>query len=685
MGFSTNMTRPESRIRKVPARAVLLSAGALLVPVLGALKLPNALGEYGALLWLLALVPAFLLAYYKGWRGVATALAAGMATLSLTQVAASWLLLRIPDLLLGVVVAYLAIAMGIGLLAEFLHRDRDLVEDMAFTDILTRLPNRRHARVFLENEFAAAQRGRVLSVVIFDLDHFKRYNDSYGHQVGDEAIRAFADVLARTTRRMNLSGRFGGEEYVSVLAGSDTQGALVFAERVRMALRAQHLGDPPLTVSAGVATFVPAMHSVDELLAAADHALYQAKRDGRNCVRVFTGSGEGVGTHIGGARAPASEEGDHARESSEVGMTGPDASLLPDDISHFGTGKKILLVEDEDQVRELLVTYLVSEGFEVAEAVDASQAFLQLRSEYDVVVSDLNLPGASGHEVVSAAKSRWPATQVLVITGLQDAQVAAAALNAGADRYLFKPFGMPELRGQLVDALARRERIILEQKSRRELSAEGVARADRARESVVRGTRALVLAAEVRDPYTRGHSTRVSAYSAILAAALDPDEDIIDRERLRLACELHDIGKIGVPDSILNKVGPLTEKEARIIQDHPRVGRRILEPLLDDDLVLGVVHWHHERWDGSGYPDRLVGDATPSAARIVGLADALDAMTCPRAYREEIEWEEALRRLRAASGSAFDPALIAYLDEVLPQLTRVHEIAPSSRNRSFRD
>lgn len=668
------MTRPDSRARPVPLRALVLSVAALAVPVVGALVFPEALGEHGALLWLLSLVPAFLLAYYKGWRGVATALALGMATLSLTQAVAAWFLLRIPDLLLGVVVAYLAIALGIGVLAEFLHRDRDVVEDLAFTDPLTRLPNRRHALVFLGNEFAAAQRGRMLAVALFDLDRFKEYNDTYGHQAGDEAIRSFADVLARTTRRMNLSSRFGGEEYMSVLAGSEAEGAMVFAERVRMALQAQHLGDPPLTVSAGVATYDPSMSSMDELLAAADEALYQAKRDGRNCVRLFHGGGATVVALPDGETEGASPPSSTPPPGGHAATAGPGATVhVPPE---FGAGRRVLVVEDNDQVRNVLTAYLREEGFQVAVAVDARKALLELRNEFDVVVSDLKLPGASGHDVVSAVKARWPATQVVVITGIQDAQVAADALNAGADRYLFKPFGMPELRSHLVDALGRRERLLVEARGLQAAEGEARERADQVREAVVRGTMALVRAVEVRDPYTRGHSARVAAYAAVLANGLDPEGELLDRDRLHLACELHDVGKIGVPDVVLNKLGPLTPDEVLKVQAHPRVGRRILEPLLDDDMILAVVSWHHERWDGSGYPDRLVGETTPVAARVVGLADTLDAMTCPRAYRDAIEWDEALRRLRAASGTGFDPALIAHMETALPQLKRIHDLAP---------
>ena len=274
-------------IDPVPIRALLLSLGALSIPVLGALAIPDTLGEFGALLWLLALIPAFLLAFYRGWRGAATALAFGMATLSVTQVVALALGLTIPSTLVGVVIAYVGGALGIGWLAELLHQQRGAAQALAYTDNLTHLPNRRRVRIVLENEFAAAMRGRPLAVVLFDLDNFKEYNDHYGHAAGDEALKVFGGVLLETTRQMNISGRFGGEEFLSVLAESSSDGAMVFAERVRASLRAAGLGKGPLTVSAGVAAFHPGMKTPDELLAGADHALYRSKREGRDCVRLF--------------------------------------------------------------------------------------------------------------------------------------------------------------------------------------------------------------------------------------------------------------------------------------------------------------------------------------------------------------------------------------------------------------
>jgi putative two-component system response regulator len=662
------MTRPDSRSRQVPTRALVISLAALLFPAVAPFVVPEALSRYAPFFWLLALLPAFLLAYYRGWRGVATALAAGMATLSLAQAVSLWMGRSVPDLLFAVVIAYLVIALGIGWLAEVLHRDRDEVEDMAFTDILTHLPNRRHARVFLENEFAAAQRGRLLAVVLFDLDHFKRYNDSYGHQAGDEALEEFARVLARTTRRMNLSSRFGGEEFVSVLAGSDADGSAIFADRVRMALRALSLGDQPLTVSAGVASYHPSMRSPDELLAAADHALYQAKHEGRNCVRIFGRTGLEAVDEARGRGLAAGEAGAARAGAAAAGPQPP-----PQQITGFGQNRTLLVVEDDRQVRELLATYLEREGFAVSQAASVALGVRALREEFDGVITDIRLPGAGGNEMVAAVKSRWPSTQVIVITGLQDAQTAADALNAGADRYLFKPFGMPELRSHLVDALVRRDRALAERAQRPPPDPAADQRDVRVREAVLRGARALVRAVEARDPFTAGHSERVSAYADILADGIDPDGELLDRDSLRLACELHDVGKIGVPDVVLNKESDLTTEEFAAVKEAPRTGRRILGPLLEDDLILAIVSWHHESWDGNGYPDGLSGETIPLGARVVGLADALDAITSPRAYRPARPWEIALTQIRERSGGQFDPAVVEVFESALGRLREAYD------------
>jgi putative two-component system response regulator len=679
--------------RSVPVRGLGLSLVALVVPVLSTLAFPDRLGDAGPLLWLLALIPAFLLAYYRGWRGAATALALGMAVLSVTQAVAVILSLGIPDLLFWVVVLYLGIAMGIGWVTELLHRQRAQVESLALTDLLTRLPNRRHARAFLLNEFGAAERGRPLCVVLFDLDNFKAYNDKWGHQAGDEALRGFAEILLSTTRRMNLSSRFGGEEFLSILAGSEVEGALTFTDRVREQLGRMGLSNGPLTVSAGIAAYHPTMKSPDELVAAADLALYRAKTDGRNQVRVFGQPGTtpptadepadgspatAAATGYAPGGAPSGDPDGERLPATGLVRDDPDSGI-PEWRAGFGEGRRVLVVEDETDIRDMMVRYLEGEGFRVQEARDTLEGRAALATEFDVLMTDIRFHGPPGTELIAVTKARWPRTQVVAITGLRDAHIAAQALKAGADSYMFKPFGLPELQARLVDCLARRDRDMERVSLERDLSPEAEARSAKARSAAVAGARALVRAMEARDPHTRGHSQRVGEYAVVLADVLAVNSQELNRDELRLACEFHDLGKLGVPDRILNKAEPLTPEEMEEVRKHPRAGRQILEPLFPGSLIRSVAAWHHERWDGEGYPDGLPGEVIPLPARIVAVADALAAMTSDRAHRPSLPWNDAVSELRREAGTRFDPGVVEALDEALPALKRIHDaaVAPS--------
>ena len=593
--------------QRVPPRAVVISAAAFGVPMFTALGAPEALGEYGALLWLLAVIPAFLLAYHRGWKGAATALALGMASLSVTQVVATAMNIELPSLLLGVVVAYMGITLGIGGMAEQMHRDKGTVERMAYTDGLTRLPNRRHIKLFLENEFAAAGRGRLLSAVLFDLDHFKQYNDRFGHAVGDEALRVFADVLARSTRRMNLSGRLGGEEFLTVLADTSSEGAMVFAERVRTVLKGHLLGDPPLSVSAGVVTFHPGMRSADELLAAADHALYQAKHAGRDRVKMF---GHAIVESSGSLSLLQPPEGEpqseYPRAPEELGKTLPPASLLPHQTTEFGQGRSMLVVEHEDPLRERVSDYLRRMGFAVYEATDAPSAIEKLAIDYDVVAVSYPLPSSEGHDLVATVKSRWPATQLVVMTKADSAPEVVDAMRAGADQLLKKPFEMSDLRAKIGDALRRRDRVASARMEARMLSVDSDERSAVTWTRIRAGLLGLVEAAELHDPYTRGHGERTASFAVVLAkkAGLNGAEITA----LEDGALLHGLGKLSVPTEVLGKDGALDPTDWVSVHNHPKSGRSMVEPIVTHDMTLAAITWHHERWDGTGYPDKLSGE-----------------------------------------------------------------------------
>lgn len=659
-------TRSARTVGGLPLRTLGLALAALLVPVIGAVFLPETLGEFAALLWLTLLLPGFLLAFHRGWQGAATALAAGMATLALTQAWAVWQGIRIPKTLLGVVLAYLVLAVGQGWLGSRVRRH----ERRTSRDPLTGLPDRSGAVEILGRAVDGARGGGALSVILFDLDRFRAFNERAGRAAGDEAIQVFGRILVEQAGAQDRVARIGGEEFLMVLPRFDVDQARTLAERVRTGFRTWSDPALPLTASAGIAQFHAAMASSDELLAAADHALYQAKHAGRDGIRVFS-DGQAVAPQAPSLPPPL-------REAPALPTPGP--TTLPRDPSSMGRTlppsgpmtdgrrrRRVLLVEDDTRVRLLLSSFLRREGFLVTEASTGAAGHLALATEQDVVVTDIHLPDASGNDLVAAVKSRWPGTQVVVLTGARDAEIAAEALNAGADRYLFKPVELAELRTHLVQALARRDSILEEGQERRRLTREARDRAEQAREAILRGARALVRAVEVRDPYTKGHSDRVADYALALARELEESE-FLDLPSLRLACELHDVGKIGVPDAILNKETGLTRDEFAEVRLHPVVGRRILEPLFDDDTVLAVVSWHHERWDGGGYPDGLAGEAIPLVARLTSIADTLDAMTSRRAYRQALPWDAAVDEIRANAGHQFDPALLPVFERALPVL-----------------
>lgn len=281
-----------------PLRALVLSVVALIVAASLSLIWPQSVRDYSGFVWILALVPVFLLSYYKGWRGAAIASACAMVLFAFVEIVAVRLLGRTIDWwLFGIATTVLIVTtLGVGTVSEMLHRRLTRAVHLSFQDPLTGLPSRRALDFFLSKQVAAAERGEALSIVFFDLDDFKTYNDLHGHSAGDEALRKVGEVLRRNTREMNLTGRYGGEEFLSVLPGEMGSGAFVFADRIREEVAALSFRNGyRCTISAGVATSAGSRESGEDLLRKADRALYAAKREGGDRVVTFDGSEETAG------------------------------------------------------------------------------------------------------------------------------------------------------------------------------------------------------------------------------------------------------------------------------------------------------------------------------------------------------------------------------------------------------
>jgi len=301
---------------------------------------------------------------------------------------------------------------------------------------------------------------------------------------------------------------------------------------------------------------------------------------------------------------------------------------------------KILVVDDETSQRELLSEMLGIEGYLVDCASDGRRAELILRSSSpDLVLLDVNLPYRDGFELCRVIREDpdLRLIPVVLVTGLTEAEDRLRGIEAGADDFLSKPFDRAELRARVRSLLRRKE------------YTDELDRADQV-------LMALGRSIEAKDPYTEGHCARISEYSVLLGQELQLSSD--DLRALRIAGSVHDIGKIGVPDAILLKKGPLLLEEWEIMRDHTVIGERICSPLRSFHPVLPIIRSHHEKQDGSGYPDGLRADRVPLLARVMQLADVFDALTTERSYKHAVDTGAALAQMQIEVEKGWwDPAL----------------------------
>ncbi|MEP6620038.1 MAG: HD domain-containing phosphohydrolase [bacterium] len=319
-----------------------------------------------------------------------------------------------------------------------------------------------------------------------------------------------------------------------------------------------------------------------------------------------------------------------------------------------------LIVDDEPRLRQVLVHLMRNDGFTCLEAGNGEEALAHLEQHtVKLVMSDLRMPKMDGLELLRQIRGRWPDIAVVMITAVADVEVAVSCLAIGAMDYLTKPFHLEEVRARVAQALEKR-RLVVENRGYQESLQEKVAaQARRLEELFLASIQSLAEALEVKDPYTRGHSIRVSHYSVCIAKELGLDGELL--RQIELGGHVHDIGKIGVREDVLNKPGKLTDAEYEHIMTHPMVGWRILAPLLGETPVaLNIVRSHHERFDGRGVPDRIAGHAISLEARIAAVADSFDAMTSDRPYRPDgLSVEAAVAEIVRCSGSQFDPDIVA--------------------------
>lgn len=332
---------------------------------------------------------------------------------------------------------------------------------------------------------------------------------------------------------------------------------------------------------------------------------------------------------------------------------------------------KVLVVDDEETIRLALRKFLRSRGFEV-EIAASGEAALRLAEEHSftLMLCDVRMPGMTGVDLVPKILATDPDIAIIMLTAVNDAATATEVLSSGATDYLMKPVELADLQQALDRALTKRSGFIEQrrvEKLIREEVALRTAELEQEKESLrlmtVSIAETLINAMEAKDVYLRGHSQRVGKLAGEIAEELSLEPQACDE--IRLAGRLHDVGKIGIREAILNKPEALTPEEFEHVKAHVKIGMDILAPLPHIKTSLSYLEHHHEKWDGGGYPAGIKGEAITLGGRILSAADTYDALTSKRAYREPLAPEAALQHLASEVGMHLDETVFRALEKVI--------------------
>jgi response regulator RpfG family c-di-GMP phosphodiesterase len=354
---------------------------------------------------------------------------------------------------------------------------------------------------------------------------------------------------------------------------------------------------------------------------------------------------------------------------------------------------KVLVIDDEEAVRKVLKTHLVKEGYQVEVSAGGSEVFGVLKqSRAEVLICDIKMPGVTGLEILDYVRLHMKTLPVITLTGLTDLSMAVDIMKRGAFDYIMKPVTKETLVGVVCKAFSLRELLLenrrLERQNRRyqilleqKISDNAEDLGNRSVELMkaygmlksmnFRFVNVLAETIEAKDRHTRGHCNRMRRLCVQLGRIIGLEKKQL--ELIEYASMLHDIGKIGVNERVLNKRGPLNEEEKAHVRIHPELGKKILKGIPLMESVAEIVVSHHENYDGSGYPRGLKGDEIPLGARIISAADLYDAMSNDRPYRKGIGRERIVDEMKRVSGTQLDPQIVSIfidnMDDVVQKET----------------
>lgn len=632
---------------------------------------------------------------------------------------ASWGL-KAPDLFEGDMTRLFFALLCSVLVAELATRSRvrhfrtgmRYLEDSLYDD-LSRVFNRQGAFEAIKRHLDASPAGSLCALAVVDIDEFKSVNDDLGHLVGDMAIRRVAEALDRATAEGDVVGRFGGDEFVVFLKNADE-------ERLRdvfeSAKRAASLAIEPesgrrLSCSIGVCLSKGQRVELADAFVQADRALYVAKKSGRDRMVVVPyvpeGSGEDLG--MGLLRDPQTNEFLHRLLGADTGLVTFDGEgevpvgkapagegdgrsvadrAASGDGPYRGDVADTVLIVDDEEINRAILGNLFCDLYEVEEASDGSEAISKILSKprkYCAVLLDVLMDGMDGLQTLECLQRAGMTTivPVFVITADARDQVTRRAYELGAIDVISKPV-VPYIARRRVESVAELFRV----RARLGYVVEGQhLELTRQTERIVELTRGMVealsTAIEFRDNDSGDHVNRIYDVVKLMLLRTDLGKGLSVEEidSISLAAIMHDVGKIGIPDSILNKPGKLTPEEFAVMKTHTVQGELLLSRITQlrssavYDYALDIARHHHERWDGSGYPDGLVGDQISKWAQVVALADVYDALTNERRYKRAYSHEKAMEMILNGECGVFNPEMLERFKAIAPDIAKLNSVA----------
>lgn len=508
-------------------------------------------------------------------------------------------------------------------------------DDKLYRDALTGAYNRRYFEDRVKNMPMKA------GIAVVDLDDFKLCNDTYGHDAGDVALQTLVRTIRKYIRKSDLIIRYGGDEFLLVLPDVDEDTFVQKLQQIQTKIQMVHIsqyGQMPLSISVG--GVIMGDESVEDAVCRADKLMYQAKTQ-KNMV----------------VTEEDAIDGEHRIERSKI--------------------KQQLLIVDDSEINREILTEILKDDYRILQAENGEEGIRILQEhENDIalVLLDILMPGLNGFDVLNLMNiNHWiEDIPVIIISAENSGDYVRKAYELGASDYVNCPFDSKTVYQRVYNII----KLYAKQKRLLSLVKDQIYENEKNNQMMISILSHIV---EFRNGESGKHVLHINILTGLLLDKLTQKSDkyfISGNEQylITTASALHDIGKIGIDEKILNKPGKLTAEEFEIMKQHTVIGEEMLKNLefyQDEELVRyarEICRWHHERYDGRGYPDGLVGDEIPIAAQVVSMADVYDALTSERVYKKAFSHEKAMEMILNGECGTFNPLLLECLQEIVGEI-----------------